>query len=84
MLEANPDDAMDHRLPKPVGFATFHPEGGTVGTRVKVRDYLLYRLQQSTYRDTLAECETLIFVVNIDGTKHYRKEGMCWCVSPFH
>lgn len=55
-----------------------------MGTRVKVRDYLLYRLQQSTYRDALAECETLIFVVNIDGTKHYRKEGMCWCVSPFH
>jgi len=52
-------------------------KAGGVGTGVDLKDHLLWRLKQKTYRDALALGDMLMVMANIDGAKHTRKEGLC-------
>ena len=42
-----------------------------------MKDHLIWRLQQPTYREALMLKDTLLIMANIDGAKHTRKEGLC-------
>ena len=65
---------MDKRLPQTQPSTG---QAGAVGTGVNLKDHLIWRLKQATYREALALGDILLVMANIDGAKHTRKEGLC-------
>lgn len=70
--------AGNDRLPKPHPVRTRYRGG--VGTFILPTVHMQWRLVQQTYAATLAACDTLVWIVNIDAANHARKEGLCRCV----
>mmetsp|Transcript_6844 Transcript_6844/g.17502 ORF Transcript_6844/g.17502 Transcript_6844/m.17502 type:complete len:576 (-) Transcript_6844:3847-5574(-) len=70
-------DAMGNRLPKPYPHATRH-EGG-VGTCFLPTDNIKWRHAQPSYVAALADCDTVLYMINVDASKYLKREGMCCC-----
>jgi len=76
-LRKHPDTKMEARLPQPVSPST-ECEGG-VGTHFMVDDMITWRWGQPTYTACLATALCVLYMLNLDAAKNFRKEGMTSC-----